>query len=192
MRGVLRIDKPAEPDVPEIYIPSYISISHSHYDNRPFVGLNARLVYSSISEGVNKFAPVNSSESYMSMGILTAKAASGKIEFYYLQHGTDSSEKVFPDDFELKMQFDGTFFNVVGILPLADNTYDLGSSGLRWRNIYVVNTYTGDVVFQNGWKITEYDENGKLMDGLRILDKNGEEIFKITEDGLYFKGKKIA
>jgi len=79
-----------------------------------------------------------------------------------------------------------------GIYPGSDNALDLGSSSLRWRNGYIVNLYTGDVVFQNGWRITEFDENGKLMDGLRILDKNGEEIFKITEDGLYFKGKKIA
>ena len=78
------------------------------------------------------------------------------------------------------------------LIPSPDNTRDLGSSTNRWRNLYVVNLNTGDIIFRNGWRITEFDENGKQMNGLRILDEDGEEIFKIAEDGLYFKGKKIA
>lgn len=77
------------------------------------------------------------------------------------------------------------------IIPDADNTYDLGSSSLRWRSLYAVNVYTGDVVFQNGWRVTEYDENGRIMNGLRVLNKDGEEILRITESGIYFKGQKL-
>jgi len=38
---------------------------------------------------------------------------------------------------------DPSFLNAVNtnILPVNDNMYDLGSSNLRWRNLYVVNIY---------------------------------------------------
>jgi hypothetical protein len=104
----------------------------------------------------------------------------------YIGFGDGASKIEFVLDNASDLLFAGNF------VPKIDNTYNLGSATARWANIYAVNVYAGDVVFQNGWKITEYDEDGKLMDGLRILNKNGEEIFKITEDGLYFKGKKIA
>ena len=80
------------------------------------------------------------------------------------------------------------------VVPDADNAIDLGSSSNRWKDGHFAGTvYTGDVEFKNKWRITEYDEDGNVMeDGLRILNSKGEEIFRITEDGLWFKGKKIA
>jgi len=75
--------------------------------------------------------------------------------------------------------------------PSDDNTYVLGTSDYRWKEVYAVDVYTGDVVLQNGWRIVEYDDNKNLFNGVRILNDKGEEIFKITEDGLYFKGKKV-
>jgi len=41
----------------------------------------------------------------------------------------------------------------VSLLPISDNTYDLGSSSYRWKNIYAVNLYGtahyADVYFQD-------------------------------------------
>jgi len=77
------------------------------------------------------------------------------------------------------------------ILPPLDNTYSLGSADKRWKSVYVVDVYTGDIKLQNGWIITERDEQGNLINGVRILNDKGEEIFKITENGIYFKGKRL-
>ncbi len=79
------------------------------------------------------------------------------------------------------------------LLPKRDNTYDIGSSSLRFKDGYFAGTvYTGDLKFANDWVMTERDDNGNVIEGIRILNRKGEEIFKITEDGLWFKGKKIA
>jgi len=80
----------------------------------------------------------------------------------------------------------------VDLSPDDDNSRDLGSASLRWANAYIVNLYTGDVILDNKWRITEYDEAGKLLDGIRILNNRGEEVFRVTNDGLYYKGVKIA
>ena len=80
----------------------------------------------------------------------------------------------------------GTATFSADIKPDSDNSYDLGTSDYRWRNLYVVNLYTGDINLNNGWKVTE------LPDGLVVKDPRGEEIFKITKDGIWFKGKKIV
>ena len=77
------------------------------------------------------------------------------------------------------------------ILPDTDNTRSIGSATNRLANLYVVNLYTGDVRLMNNWIVTERDENGNLIDGVRILCDNGCEIFRITKDGIYFKGKKL-
>jgi hypothetical protein len=64
--------------------------------------------------------------------------------------------------------------------PAADNTYDLGKSDKRWRDGYFAgNVYVGDVVFQNKWRITEYDDNKNKLPYLRVLNEKGEEVFII-------------
>ena len=73
-----------------------------------------------------------------------------------------------------------------GFYPGSDNTLNIGSSSLRWKAIYVVDVYTGDINLDNGWKITE------LPNGVIIKNEKGEEVFRITEEGVWFKGKKIA
>ena len=72
------------------------------------------------------------------------------------------------------------------IEPASDGAYNLGSSSYRWKNLYAINIYAGDINLNNGWKVTE------LPDGLVVKDPSGEEIFKITKDGIWFKGKKIG
>ena len=63
------------------------------------------------------------------------------------------------------------------ILPGADNTYDLGSLANRWRAVYLNKVFTGDVVFANGWKITE---DG---DALLFINPNGKPALKLKPDG---------
>jgi len=49
------------------------------------------------------------------------------------------------------------------------------------------------VKFLNDWVITEKDDEGNILKNcIRILNSKNEEIFRISEDGLYFKGKKIV
>jgi hypothetical protein len=59
---------------------------------------------------------------------------------------------------------------------------------------YFVDITTGDLNLMNGWKLVEYEEDDRnnMIDGVIIKNKNNEVIFKVTEEGLYFKGKKIA
>ena len=66
---------------------------------------------------------------------------------------------------------------MVPIIPSADNTYDLGSSTNRWRTVYVTKAVTGDVVFANGWRITE---DG---DALLFINPNGKPALKLKPDG---------
>ena len=63
------------------------------------------------------------------------------------------------------------------IIPSADNTYDLGSPANRWRTVYVAKAVTGDVVFANGWRITE---DG---DALLFINPNGKPALKLKPDG---------
>jgi len=85
------------------------------------------------------------------------------------------------------VNFDGNF------IPTANNSYDLGSSSYKLKDGYFAGTvHSGDIEFKNEWRITEFDDDGEMIDGLRILNRSGKEIFKITEDGLWFKGKKVV
>ena len=73
------------------------------------------------------------------------------------------------------------------ITPGDDNTYELGSTSLRWKNVYCTDIYSGDIHLDNGWTITELGDRGVV-----IKNADGEEIFRITEDVLWYKGDKIA
>jgi len=92
---------------------------------------------------------------------------------------------------DLNDTFDAIVNTQIDIIPAVDNVYKLGSSSNRWESIYTVFLYTGDIKLQNNWSILEKDEQGNLINGVRILNDKGEEVFKITEDGIYFKGKKL-
>jgi len=99
---------------------------------------------------------------------------------------------VFPPDTHTHSVSDVTFDS--SMIPDTDNSYDIGSASNRWKDGYFTGiVHAGDVEFKNKWRITEYDENGNVMDdGLRILNSKGVEIFKITEDGLWFKGQRVV
>ena len=85
------------------------------------------------------------------------------------------------------VSFNGDF------VPTADNSYNLGSSSYQLKDGYFAGTvYSGDVEFKNEWRITEFDDDGEMIDGLRVLNRSGEEVFKITEEGLWFKGRKVV
>lgn len=84
---------------------------------------------------------------------------------------------------------------LAGILkPDADGTRDIGTSSAKFKDGYFSGTvYSGDVKFLNDWVITEKDDEGNILKNcIRILNSKNEEIFRISEDGLYFKGKKIV
>lgn len=62
------------------------------------------------------------------------------------------------------------------IVPSTDVYYHIGTQDKRYQEIYAYDTYVGDVIFLNNWRITEFDENGNLCNCLRIVDQNGKTI----------------
>jgi len=65
--------------------------------------------------------------------------------------------------------------------PDADATRDLGSSTLRWNNLYCVTANVGDIVLKNGWKITEY--GNKLL----FVNPEGIPVLCLCPDGTLVK-----
>jgi len=89
-------------------------------------------------------------------------------------HKPGGSDALFPADFHIN--------------PASDNTYDLGTTSLRWRNIRAVNIYAsnivqvGDLVFKNGWRISEHEKYGLVLvspDGkmykIQLVEVNNDE-----------------
>ena len=77
----------------------------------------------------------------------------------------------FTADYARNIKFYGS------LIPSADSAYDLGSPTSRWRSVYVATAVTGDVVFANGWRITE---DG---DALLFINPNGKPALKLKPDG---------
>jgi len=63
------------------------------------------------------------------------------------------------------------------LLPSSDNAFDLGSSSYKWRNVYAVNIYTGDLVFTNGWRVVEDPSHG-----LVVIDDKGRKYRFVLEE----------
>jgi len=122
----------------------------------------------------------------------------GGTEVFYMKNNGDAWFKGSGDFASLKIggteviDSSRNLKNLLSATPEADNTGDIGKPSLRWANAYIVNLYTGDIILDNNWRITEYDEEGNKIDGVRILNSDGEEVFRVTNDGLYYKGVKIA
>jgi len=66
------------------------------------------------------------------------------------------------------------------LTPENDNSYDLGSSDKRWANIYAVNVYTGDITFENKWRLIEGEKVG-INHPLVLVSPDGK-MYKITLD----------
>jgi len=70
------------------------------------------------------------------------------------------------------------------ITPNANNTYDLGNNTLRWREIYGVSIYSGDIILENRFRITE------MSDGIEFRNPYGEAIMTLDSQGnLWIKGE---
>lgn len=78
------------------------------------------------------------------------------------------------------------------VRPSVDSFGDVGDETSRYLNGYFINLYVGDIVMENKYRISEYDDDGNLIDGFRVIDDSGKELFKVTQDGIYFKGNKIV
>jgi hypothetical protein len=81
----------------------------------------------------------------------------------------------------------------VDALPSADNTYDCGNATFRWALVRGVTITPGDILFENGWVITESDKYGIETPGLVILDANDDLVAFIEEGGrLYADVRPLA
>ena len=62
------------------------------------------------------------------------------------------------------------------VLPDADNTRNLGSSSLRWANVYAVTTTIGDLVLEGKdakWRLFERE------DGLYVKNEKTGKLYRI-------------
>jgi hypothetical protein len=76
------------------------------------------------------------------------------------------------------------------VVPDANNTRSLGTSGAKWSDIYAVNTHFGDLIAANNFRITESNASGEPA--LIFKNQKGVEIMRLDEEGnLHIKGKII-
>jgi hypothetical protein len=68
------------------------------------------------------------------------------------------------------------------VLPAVDNAQTCGNASFRWSLVRGVTITPGDLLFENGWVITEADKYGITTPGLVILDTN-DDIVAFIEDG---------
>ncbi len=66
------------------------------------------------------------------------------------------------------------------IVPTANNLYSLGTSTLKWANLYAATTTVGDLVFGNDFRITEDYETPQA---LIFRNHKGDEIMRLDENG---------
>jgi len=80
--------------------------------------------------------------------------------------------------------------NVTGnILPGLNLTYDLGAPDETWNNIYGKSIYSGDLILENEFRLTEGNKVGEDPNSLVFLNENGEKIMKLDSEGnLWLKG----
>ena len=61
----------------------------------------------------------------------------------------------------------------VSAIPPVDNTYDIGTTDYRFRSVYTVNLYTGDLVLGGRYRVIE------LPDGIYIYDIKTDKLYRI-------------
>ena len=69
------------------------------------------------------------------------------------------------------------------LAPAVDNTYNCGTAALRWALVRGVTITPGDLLFENGWVITEAEKYGISTPGLVVLDANDHLVAFIEEGG---------
>lgn len=72
--------------------------------------------------------------------------------------------------------------------PVLDNDWEIGTDARRFERVRAVSIVSGDLGFENGWKVVEDYED----EGLVFKDTFGREVFAVRKSGLYFMGKRIA
>lgn len=65
------------------------------------------------------------------------------------------------------------------ILPITDTNGTVGSASYRYGAVYAVNIHSGDVILDNGWRITE-DWNGQ--DGVLLQSPTGKKYRIVKEE----------
>jgi hypothetical protein len=74
--------------------------------------------------------------------------------------------------------------NSGNIVPPTTNTGSIGTSSLKWANIYCTNIYHSDLIFENGARVTEQD------DGFAFVNPQGTKIAVLDRQGnFHIKGK---
>jgi len=66
------------------------------------------------------------------------------------------------------------------IAPTSDNLYSLGTSTLRWSNIFAASSTVGDLIFGNDFRFVEDYETPQA---LILKNQKGEEIMRLDENG---------
>jgi hypothetical protein len=76
--------------------------------------------------------------------------------------------------------------NAGNIVPPTTNTGSIGTSSLKWANIYCTNIYHSDLMYENGVRTSE---DG---DGIAFYNPQGAKIAQLDADGnLYVKGRVV-
>ena len=66
------------------------------------------------------------------------------------------------------------------IVPTANSLYSLGTSTLKWSNIYAASSTVGDLIFGNDFRFVEDYETPQA---LILKNQNGEEVMRVDENG---------
>lgn len=74
------------------------------------------------------------------------------------------------------------------IVPTADNLYSLGTSTLRWSNIFAASSTVGDLIFSNDFRFVEDYETPQA---LILKNQKGEEVMRVDENGNLTIGGKL-
>lgn len=78
--------------------------------------------------------------------------------------------------------------NVGHVTPAADNAQTCGNASFRWSLVRGVTITPGDLLFDNGWVITEANNYGIAAPGLVVLDANDDLIAYLAQNGNLYLG----
>lgn len=162
---------------------------HCYYGAMSTAAINA---LTTMSEGDTAYdSTLNAMKAYNGATWDLIGGGSGNtLDGAYDQGGSGAGRTITADNGAVEVRGAGGIITEGDVLPYDDDTQSLGSPSKRWNYVY-----SGDVILKNDWAVSELvDEEGDLSDpgGVVIKNKKGEDILVITDEGLYFKGEKIA